>query len=483
MKRTLVVGTGPSGYAVLTSLGCNADIWVMDGQSNFNNQEISTSSHLALKLKFGSSHTYIDSKSLGLLDDSEYKLPISHSRGGFGEIWGNGFTPYEYSELDSDSSSLFQVKVREAMKELLDLIPFSHIPSELDERFGKVCTWSNSTDFGQSDPHSIFNNILNHRKNIKSDGLLFGPPNVMLNGKVCTNCGLCLTGCPYGALFDPGEAINRMVFSKKLDGAKFIKGIVTSIESTLSGVRVNFSNDSQEKSEWFDEVILSTGPLSTAMILMRSGLLPNYIEIPDSQVFYGAFFSAKRFRSLKESKQLGQIVCYPSSFSKEDFQVSFYSPSELSQQRISQKIFPSFMRSAKVPRFISDRVIPVIGFLPQEASGIISLEKTTDGFRIKRIKNSTSRAFAKKSLRKISSSLSQFGLFNFPFVTQIPAPGAGFHIGASLPLGGEYVDSKGYLLNSNSIRIMDASILPKVPAGAHTFVAMALIRALILDEE
>ena len=58
-------------------------------------------------------------------------------------------------------------------------------------------------------------------------------------------------------------------------------------------MKVYFDSENIEKIELFDEVILSTGPLSTALILMKSGLLPEKFEIPDSQVFYGAFVSRK----------------------------------------------------------------------------------------------------------------------------------------------------------------------------------------------
>ena len=73
------------------------------------------------------------------------------------------------------------------------------------------------------------------------------------------------------------------------------------------------------------------------------------------------------------------------------------------------------------------------------------------------------------------------GLLSIPLGTRIPPPGAGFHIGASLPLGGDYLDMHGYLVSNKSIRVLDASILPKIPAGAHTFLTMALIRALIKE--
>jgi hypothetical protein len=123
--------------------------------------------------------------------------------------------------------------------------------------------------------------------------------------------------------------------------------------------------------------------------------------------------------------------------------------------------------------------VPAIGFLPQDVSGKVTIQKETHGFSITRVKNPLSSKSAKNALKRVSRTLRHYGLINFPLATQIPAAGSGFHIGASLPLGGELLDDMGYLKNVNGVRILDASILPKIPAGAHTFFSMALITALV----
>ena len=481
MRRILLVGTGPSGFAVLNSLKNTDNVWVLDGQTDFNGSGISTKSHMALKLKFGSSHTYVDSRLVGIKADQTFKLPISYSRGGFGEIWGNGFTPYKVSDYLSDDKPELNLAVTKAMKELLEIIPFSHVPGELDNRFGNVKLWSISNSYSHISPHPWFDNFLKIRDSSLKDGLLFGHPNLLLDSTKCTNCGLCLTGCPYGALFDPGEHINKMILTKRLSHEKFIKGILKRLEPTESGVKVYYSVKNEEKSEWFDEVILSTGPLSTALILMNSGLLPDEFDIPDSQVFYGAFLSKRRFKIKKESKEVGQMVCYPEIPSNHDFQISFYAPSEVSRMRISQSIFPIFLSNLRIPRILSERIIPAIGFLPEEVSGKIHIQKSANKFKITRQKNSEADLVARSSLKKVSFALRRMGLLSIPLGTRIPPPGAGFHIGASLPLGGDYLDMHGYLVSNKSIRVLDASILPKIPAGAHTFLTMALIRALIKE--
>ena len=442
MKRVLLVGTGPCGYSVVNSLETLNNIWVMDGYTNFNDTPMSTRSHLALKQKFGSSHTYVDSATLGLNRDDSIQLPISYSRGGFGEIWGNGFTPYDVFELYPEADESTKNMLQNSMKELLDIIPFSHCKSELDSRFGSIDTWSNSKSFSSIEVHPFFTSFLTRRKKSKKDSLLFGQPNFLLDSKKCTKCGLCLTGCPYGALFDPGEHINRMFFSGELSTDRVIQGVLKKLEVVETGVRVIFDSDCEEKSEFFDEVILSTGPLSTALILMNSNLLPINFDLPDSQVFYGAFLSIRRFRSRKLLQEVGQVVCYPQDKNNGDFQVSLYTPSSTSRLRISQALFPKFLSFIKVPKILSDRIIPAIGFLPQSESGSINIRKMSDEVVISRVTNPDSIRASRKALQKVSRSLRGSGFFSYTLRNQGSRTGSRFPCGSFAPTWGKILRFK-----------------------------------------
>ncbi len=478
-----MVGTGPSGFTVINSLKSTDELWIIDGQTDFDDSALAIKSHLALKLKFGSSHTYVNPDSLGIVDQDSFQLPISYSRGGFGEIWGNGFTPYDYSEIDANADEDLRINVKKAMQELLEVIPFTHLPSELDERFGEVHKWSNSNHGNSLVINSIFKEFLENRPLFKIDGLVFGQPSLLLNSLKCKKCGLCLSGCPYGALFDPGEHINNMIYNKTLSSDRFIRGLVKSLRRLNVGVEVVYTEGDEEKSQTFDEVILCAGPLSTALILMNSDLLPEVFKIPDSQVFYSAFWSWKRIRLQKELQEVGQLVCYPRKLTRDDFQVSFYAPSETSRRRISQTVLPSLLKSFCIPRILSERIVPVIGFLPQSSSGEIQMNKTSNGVKISRVSNSISKSAVQNSLKQVAKSLRKSSLRKLPWSTRIPTPGSGFHIGASLPLGGAHIDKEGKLRVEPSIRVLDASILPTIPAGAHTFITMALIRHLVKSAE
>ena len=193
-------------------------------------------------------------------------------------------------------------------------------------------------------------------------------------------------------------------------------------------------------------------------------------------------FSLKRIRSPKKFPEMGQISIHPRTGENFDFQLSLYAPSATSQKRISSTVLGRKLSSIRFPRYLTDHLIPVIGFLPQEASGYLQLSLRDGAIVVNRVNNKDSRRFARGCFVNVRESFSRMGLRRVPFSLQIPDAGAGFHLGASLPLGGEFVDRLGYLKSNKSIRIMDASLLPRIPAGGHTFLTMSLIDALMREQ-
>jgi hypothetical protein len=169
-------------------------------------------------------------------------------------------------------------------------------------------------------------------------------------------------------------------------------------------------------------------------------------------------------------------VILPGDTSKGDFQISLYKPSETSRQRISFSIFSDFSKFFKIPRLLSDFIVPAIGFLPQEKSGFLVLEKINGTIVLRRVPNPESVRQINSILRQIQPLTKKMAFFLSRYTVKIPDPGSGFHLGASLPLGGDVIDLQGRLRSEPKISIMDPSILPSLPAGAHTFVSMSLIR-------
>lgn len=480
-----MIGSGPSAWAVLNSLGNLDDVLLIDGGAKFSPANLNLGKHLGVKTKFGSNHAIAVASDFHVDDQSRDAFPASLSRGGLSEIWGNGFSPYLFSEI-SKELLIDDAAIQKSMREILDLIPSSNLNknSMLARRF-KLDSVIGSKNCQEVIPiHPLFESKL---QGIKSQNqklsILIDRPFFFLNSNSCTNCGLCMTGCPYGSLFDAGEKINTMILRNQILRKNVISGKVIRLERVGEKIKVYYTQNRTSQSILVEEVILSCGPLATAILLMNSNLIPNRLEIPDSQVFYFGLVSRKRFKQLPLIPDLGQLAIIPSDVSRGDFQVALYKPTLMSKNRISESLFGRFSSILKIPRFVSDRIVPAIGFLPQDKSGVLVLEKDGAQIRLIRKKNHESNGEIRKIIKEVKPLLRDLGFYTPKFSLRIPDPGSGFHLGASLPLGGEIIDMNGRLRNEQQVRIMDPSLLPTLPAGAHTFLTMSLIRLVMRSEK
>jgi hypothetical protein len=137
----------------------------------------------------------------------------------------------------------------------------------------------------------------------------------------------------------------------------------------------------------------------------------------------------------------------------------------------------------KFPTVLTNRILPIIGSLPQSVSGVLRLTlEDNNKIRVRRIPNLKSKVTARSALNLLSATLKSVGVPNFIPALKLADPGSGFHLGASLPISGDLVDEKARLRTFPQIQILDTSILPVIPAGAHTFLTMALIRTILKQE-
>jgi hypothetical protein len=247
------------------------------------------------------------------------------------------------------------------------------------------------------------------------------------------------------------------------------------------GAKVSYlDNFGEIQSEEFDRVFLSAGAIGTPAILMKSGLVAETLELNDSQVFY---FIGLRKPSKPSNKAfaLSQITLSSKMNSNEEFSGSLYQCNEEVRMRISNLIADKFIGlRLPLPSFL-DRVLFLgIGFLDSSKSGKVQIEFSLDGVvRITPSKNEGSKSVVRKVLKTISRSIRKSGFLVFPGISVLPVPGAGYHCGGALPLGGKYVDENGRLRDFKAISIADVSILPFIKPGPHTFTAMCLNFGLI----
>ena len=93
------------------------------------------------------------------------------------------------------------------------------------------------------------------------------------------------------------------------------------------------------------------------------------------------------------------------------------------------------------------------------------------------VPNAEMKPTIKRAAAALARAMSKAGLQPLGFVKRIEGPGASFHSGGTLPMsdapGLLQTDPLGRLSGFEQVHIVDASVLPSIPASTITFTVMA----------
>ncbi len=387
-------------------------------------------------------------------------LPLSSARGGLSRVWGAGILIRSAEDLRGFGSAVEGILAGYAA--LLRRIPAVGQPDRTSERF----PWSDETPRA---PQSHRYERLVTALQVSSTGdVLVGYPRVALDVRdpsACTLCGQYLSGCPEHLLFSADRALAAL---EGLGHCRFETGPVLSVRAALGHVEIVTPCRVLQARRIF----LAAGPIGTPALLQRSGLAPPVIKVEDSAVFYAAFINKARPTGDEYDYAAAHAVAFAKHGGRDDFQLALYEANPEYRERFRQVV--PWLPGTLMPDVLLRRINAGIGFLSPKVSGRLVV-RTVPGGRtwVTRRGNPQTRAAARLVVRRVTAVTAALGLRAVPGAVIVPPTGSGYHAGASMPLGGAMVDTGGGLRGAPAVHIVDASVLPEVWAGSHTFTAMA----------
>lgn len=479
----IVIGSGPSGFSailgllskgkrplVVSSKNLSQDLTIL--RETWAKPAISENEN-----KFENIFSYESDTFKIVRPNSD--IHLTQSWGGLSNVWGTGIQPLDSSDM-GDAPGDVRNEWQKAFSKILGFIPHTSgrdltnniFPWPEDVKTQPPPVSSNRIE---SILTKDFINIDNEKK------IYIGQPRLSVDlsdsAKGCKFCGKCLVGCPYGSLLNTGIEIFNLIQNNRID---LKVGKVLEIRKHSLGLELQIEEEGHVISSLkCRNVYLAAGPLATPMILQRSGFIPSEFDVPDSQVFYTASLNFKRKIELKNFT-LGQVIFTTDrNFDRnERFYMSLYENSDAIISRIYSlvpfglaKILTKFNLN-----FIFDRIMLGIGFLPQSLSGKYRLiyNKIDKMHTIDLLHNSETKKTLTYNLKLIKKVLRSLNIYLLPTKKFYSGSvGGGYHSGASLPMGGEYIDWNGKFKNIDGLFICDASSLPEIIPGAHTLGAMA----------
>jgi hypothetical protein len=166
------------------------------------------------------------------------------------------------------------------------------------------------------------------------------------------------------------------------------------------------------------------------------------------------------------------MVAYSRRSGADDFQLALYESNYEYLSRLGSLlgIPASFL---KVPRAFVNRVNAGIGFLDSSLSGTLTIQFENQRSIVTRSEPKNLRKSALKIIVRVAKSTREVGITPIPKFVIVPTVGSGYHSGASMPIDGKHVDISGRLRAAQNVFVVDATSLPEISAGSHTFTAMA----------
>ena len=433
-------------------------------------------SRLAGKLYFGTDTPYRYPTNVApIVHETGALLPISGALGGLSNVWGAGIlslSPSEFASWPVTSSEMNDSYVAVARH-----FPTVGCHDALDARY----PWPFEPS-GAPALSTRFRRFVSEERRAHQPGrVLIGASRLMVAplGDGCTGCGRCLTGCPYGAIFDARNLFRPLIEQGFVTYQT--RSVVESISETASGVQIRSTDLASQRQTTVDgdRVLIAAGSVSSVSILQRSGLCSPTVAVRDSQVFYVPLVLGTKWTDDSAHFTLAQaFVVSADSEPHEDFQLSIYDTSdELAQRFALMAPRPLLPLATKFGGLAARRVVGGIGFLPSELSGTLQVSTRNGQTVVRTVPGEATGRAVKRVVRRLGRALVTRGVgVVSPFV-QIPDPGAGFHVGSALPMkhrpGPDETDSLGRPPKTDRIHVIDSTVLPRLHPGPTTFTAMA----------
>ena len=166
-----------------------------------------------------------------------------------------------------------------------------------------------------------------------------------------------------------------------------------------------------------------------------------------------------------------------SRISRRSVHLQIYTYSDIIGQAVRKSLGPFKLFA----RQLEERMVIVQGFLHSDDSGTMTMTLKRDGekdfLQLDAQPNPESRRTVKKVLRELLGQTRRLGGIVVPPMLQFAEPGRSFHCGGSLPMrarpGTFESDRLGRPHGWTRVHVVDASVLPSIPATTITFSVMA----------
>jgi ferredoxin len=443
------------------------------------------------KLSYGSDYSFARSDdSRGPVWEKGKPFHHSHALGGLSNVWGSSVLPMRAEDMKEWPFPLTDlVPHYEAVTRFM---PVTRSGKGIREWLPSYATHEHPIPLS-SQASALERDLDRHRDTLHLRGFRFGASRLAIKASgggenlPCNLCGRCLTGCPYSLIYSSAHTLRDLIAAKKVT---YLPGHAVRKLKTAKDL-VHITGVALEHEQPFEilatRVFLGAGIIPTADIVFESiPAVGRSTTFLDSQYF---IYPLLRFKAVKDaeaedkhtSAQLFIEIDDP-AISPHLVHMQIYGHSGFLVDELESTFLRHPLRWKWFRRQFIGRLLIAQGFIHSTHSGKVELrsEEQPDG---------TARLHARcKPSREAFLNTLKVGwkLMRHAFETRMiplfpglkfPDPGASYHTGSSFPMSREpsprQTNRLGSFPDHPNIHLVDASVMPCIPATTITFTIMA----------
>lgn len=482
----------PDRQAIVDRMSCqepeawsNDDLATILGKRSVNTEIVHSKLSYGSSYSFGSNYPDVDIR-------WSHKEGFNHSPalGGLSNVWGSSLLSYRQQDITDWPVSIKDLEPH--YRAVMEFVPGTAIIDDLEEILPTYSDQNNPLNPSRQG-QAFLDDLEKQKQPLRKAGIVFGRSRLAIrasgsqHGRACNYCALCLSGCPYGLIYSSAQSLHEWVRNgsvRYLDGHLVEKFEQVGDEVIVTGrlLSENTSFNLRAKRVW-----IGAGVLPTAKIVLHSlGMLDHPIKLVDSQYFV---YPLLRFtctdgvesEKMHTSSQVFLEIDDP-SVSNHLIHLQIYGFSTFLLQELKRTFLRIPLQIASFRRQFLGRLLIAQAYIHSNESATIqlTLKKAGSGrifldARIPKPRKALLKAF-KVGWKLLSQSLRLRAIPLIPGL-QFPKPGSGYHSGGSFPMrkapGPLETDTLGRLPSMDRVHLIDASVLPSIPATSITFSMMA----------
>jgi choline dehydrogenase-like flavoprotein len=408
---------------------------------------------------------------------ADVALRPSFARGGLSNGWGSAVAPYRIEDLGD-----WPARARDLAPHYAAVSRFMPISARKDDLAEALPMWSpeGSHDLPSSPQARALLDRLGRRKDaLVRAGVVFGKARQAVRSG-CRQCQMCLRGCPYRLIYSAAHSLDALLAHPNF---RYRAGcVVEAFSETPEGVTVAMRSAAARESIAARRLFIATGVLPTARLILGSIAKPSAaLTLKDSQHALTPLlhaFSPPRGLANAPQHTLTQIFLELLSADAPCAHVQIYTYNDDYEKDLKARFGPAAGALSPLIGVISRRLLVAQIFLHSDLSGSMTLSLGPGGaLDIRANANPATAPAMAATIARLRRALSPAGVAALPFLARHGAIGSSFHCGGSLPMrdapSGLETDILGRPAGLSRVHVVDASVLPSIPATTITFSVMA----------